>query len=144
MTELPPARSSQLPCPSPGHNPGSGRPLFAEGWTITNDVVLFQGRIFLPATSIHWATVLEQAHGTGHEGVQKTLQRLRASFYTPQDNRLVREFIKGCATCQRFKMEHLHLAGLLQPLVMPSSVWSDTAMDFIEGFPCMGGGGGDP
>jgi hypothetical protein len=58
----------------------------AKGWTITNDVVLFQDRIFLSVTSTHWTIVLEQAHGTRHEGVQKTLQRLWASFYMPQDN----------------------------------------------------------
>jgi hypothetical protein len=110
----------------------------AEGWSIADDVVLFQGCIFLPASSIHWALVLEQAHGTGHEGVQKTLQRLWVS-YTPQDNRLVHDFIKGCAICQRFKTEHLHPVGLLQPLAVPSFIWSDIVMDFIEGFPRVGG-----
>ena len=75
----------------------------------------------------------------GHEGVQKTLQRLRASFATPNDNRLVREFIRGCSVCQRNKTEHLHPAGLLQPLEIPSVVWADIAMDFVEGFPKVGG-----
>jgi hypothetical protein len=91
------------------------------------------------ASSSMWTAVLEQAHDIGHEGVQKTLHRLHAVFYTPHDSRLVREFIKECAGSQRNKTEHLHPAGLLQPLAMPSLVWSDIALDFVEGFPKVGG-----
>jgi transposase InsO family protein len=75
----------------------------------------------------------------GHEGVQKTLQRLRQSFFTPQVNKLVREFIRECSVCQRNKTEHLHPTGMLQPLAVPNTVWADIAMDFIEGFPKVGG-----
>lgn len=45
----------------------------------------------------------------------------------------MRDFVKGCTTCQRNKSDQLHPAGLLQPLEIPSAVWSDIAMDFIEG-----------
>jgi transposase InsO family protein len=69
----------------------------------------------------------------------KRLQRLQTSFSTPGDNRLVREYIKGCSVCQRNKTDHLHPTGLLQPLPVPSSVWTDIAMDFVEGFPKVGG-----
>ncbi|WVZ64411.1 hypothetical protein U9M48_013924 [Paspalum notatum var. saurae] len=43
------------------------------------------------------------------------------------------------AVCQRNKTEHLHPAGLLQPLDVPHAVWSDIAMDFVKGFPKVGG-----
>jgi hypothetical protein len=74
----------------------------------------------------------------GHEGVQKTLHQLRVSLFMPQDNHRVREFIKRCSVCQRNKTEHLHPAGLLQPLAVPSAVWQDIAMDFVEGFSKVG------
>jgi hypothetical protein len=47
--------------------------------------------------------------------------------------------VRNCTICQKNKTEHLHSAGLLQPLPIPSEVWSDIAMDFIEGFPKVGG-----
>jgi hypothetical protein len=50
----------------------------------------------------------------------------------------VRDFIRGCPTYQRNKTEHFHPAGLLQPLVVSSAVWSDIVMDFVEGFPKVG------
>jgi hypothetical protein len=104
-------------------------------WTIVNDIVLYKGCIFLPDTSTSWAPLLLQAHGMGHEGVQKTLHRLCATFFTLHDSRLIRDFIRGCSVCQRHKTEHLHPAGLLQPLDIPTTVWQDIDMDFIKGFP---------
>jgi hypothetical protein len=71
-------------------------------------------------------------------GVQKKLHRLRTSF-TPGDNRLVRDFIRSCVVCQRNKTGHLHPVGLLQPLVVPTGVWCNIALDFVEGFPKVGG-----
>jgi hypothetical protein len=85
-----------------------------------------------------WPQVLEHAHDMGHEGVQKTLQCLRASF-TPSDNKLVCDYIMGCSVCQRNKTEHLHPVGMFEPLAVPSDVWRDIALDFVEGFPRVGG-----
>jgi hypothetical protein len=36
-------------------------------------------------------------------------------------------------TC--YKTTHLQLSGLLQPLTVPTLIWSDLAMDFIEALP---------
>jgi hypothetical protein len=101
--------------------------------------LLFNGKMFVPDASSLWPVLLAQAHDQGHEGVEKTLHRWRASFYSLIANRKVREFVKGCAVCQRNKAIHLHPAGLLQPLPIPSTVWSDISMDFVEGFPKVGG-----
>lgn len=51
----------------------------------------------------------------------------------------MKEFAQGCSTYQKNKMEHLHPTGPLQPLPVPSMVWSDISMDFVEGFPRVSG-----
>jgi hypothetical protein len=108
------------------------------GWSTVDDVILYKGRIFLPPSSNHYVVILQHAHNMGHEGIQKSLLRLRASFM-PQDACRVREFIKGCTTCQRHKIEHSHPTDLLQPLDVPSMVWQDVVMDFVKGFLKVGG-----
>jgi hypothetical protein len=81
------------------------------------------------------SAILTSAHGVGHEGTQKTLHRLRADFFVPGARTIVQEFVRAYVACQRNKTEQLHPVGLLQPLEIPSSVWSASAMDFIEGLP---------
>jgi hypothetical protein len=83
-------------------------------WSVVGGFVMKDGRIFVPTSSAIWPRILDTSHGTGHKG-------------------------EGCTVCQRNKTEHLHPASLMQPLDVPSSIWSNIAMDFVEGFPKVGG-----
>ena len=47
----------------------------------------------------------------------------------------VKKFIQQCDVCQRNKVENLSPAGLLQSLPIPTQVWSDISVDFIDGLP---------
>ena len=51
----------------------------------------------------------------------------------------MQEFVRACPTCQHNKTPTQRPAGLLQPLKVPSQVWADISMDFIEGLPKVGG-----
>lgn len=47
----------------------------------------------------------------------------------------MRTYIRACDTFQRFKYDQPTFPGLLQPLLIPTSVWTEIIMDFIEGLP---------
>jgi hypothetical protein len=51
---------------------------------------------------------------------------------------VVQDYIRTCTTCQHHKSEHLHPAGLLLPLPVPTLVWTDLGLDFIEALPRVG------
>jgi hypothetical protein len=104
-------------------------------WRVVDGLVLRANRVYIPPKLALLPDVLQIAHSAGHEGIQKTLQRLRQDFGVEHDSSLVRDFVRSCLVCQRNKTEALHPAGLLQPLEVPSQVWFDIAMDFIKGLP---------
>ena len=47
----------------------------------------------------------------------------------------IEKYVAAYAICQQHKNSMLSPAGLLQPLSIPSLVWDDLTMDFIEGHP---------
>jgi hypothetical protein len=47
----------------------------------------------------------------------------------------IAKYVARCDTCHRVKVEHLKLAGMLQPLLIPSWKWEDISMDFITSLP---------
>jgi hypothetical protein len=104
-------------------------------WSVQDDLILKSGKVFIPTSSNLLHRIIQLSHTSGHEGIHKTLHRLRANFFVDHDRRLVKEFVNACIVCQQNKTQSLHPAGLLQPLPVPSRVWADTSMDFIEALP---------
>jgi hypothetical protein len=95
----------------------------------------YDGRLYIAAGSPLLQEVLQAVHEDGHEGVQRTIHRLRRDFHFPNMKQLVQDMVRACAVCQRYKSEHLHPAGLLLPLPVPQGVWTDIALDFVEALP---------
>jgi hypothetical protein len=108
-------------------------------WTVVDDLVTVGGQIYIVQSSVYLHEVLADTHNMGHEGVQKTLHRLCATFFILGARGLVKDFVRACPTCQKNKAEQLHPTGLLQPLEVPFVVWADISMDLVEGFPKVNG-----
>jgi hypothetical protein len=73
------------------------------------------------------------------DAAMKVPRRHSTDFHVPGARALVRDFVRACTTCQRNKTDQLQPAGLLQPLPVPSPVWVDIGIDFIEGLPKVNG-----
>nr|CAB3446695.1 unnamed protein product [Digitaria exilis] len=108
-------------------------------WALVDGLFTFQRRLFVPQSFALLPAILAAAHDDNHEGVQRTLHRLRRDFHVEKAHQLVRDYVRACAVCQRNKVEHLQPAGLLQPLPVPTVVWQDVSMDFVEALPKVGG-----
>lgn len=65
--------------------------------------------------------VLKELHDSptaGHQGVERTLQRLRERYYFPGMRRYVTDYLKRCVECLRYKPSNQKPAGLLQTPVL--------------------------
>ena len=89
-------------------------------WRFDDGLLLHGSRIFLPDQGDLRHQALLPAHSSGHEGVQKTLHRLRTDFYILGDRVLVQDWVHTCNNYQRNKTETRQPAGLLQLLEVPS------------------------
>jgi len=76
-------------------------------WRVVDGLILYGNRVFIPEGSPLVPMVLDLAHSAGHEGFQKTLQRLRSEFFIDHDSGLVRDFVRSCAVCQQNKVDSL-------------------------------------
>jgi hypothetical protein len=98
-------------------------------------------RIFVSDVGDLRHQAIQVAHSAGHEGIHKTLHRLCADLSILSDRALVADWsgLRNMPAQQDAESQTLPPAGLLQPLAVPSHVWVDISMDFIEGLPKVGG-----
>lgn len=109
-----------------------------EGFIMAGDRLLYKGRTVIPQSSSLKAMLLGEYHSSptgGHAGEVKTYLRLAADWYWMGMRKEVTTFVQKCEVCQQHKFSQRSPAGLLQPLPIPSKVWDDISIDFIEGLP---------
>lgn len=69
-----------------------------------------------------------------HDGVDRTLGRIRLRYYWPGMRKTVLEYVKSCVDCQRFKPSNLKPAGLLQTPVQ-SARFEVLSVDYFGPLP---------
>jgi hypothetical protein len=71
----------------------------------------------------------------GHYGFQKTYACVHRYFLGAGMKKDILQFVIECEVCQSNKGETVKARDVLQPLPIPSSLWTKISMDFIMGLP---------
>lgn len=62
-------------------------------------------------------------------------QDLKKMFWCPGMKKDVANFVYSCLTCQKSKIEHQKLSGLVKPLSIPEWKWNSICINFVVGLP---------
>ena len=104
----------------------------------SNGVLRINGRICVPNVDGLRQEILKENHQSRlsiHPGVNKMFQDMKKHYWWKGMKRDISIFVSRCATCQQVKADHQKIAGLLQPLEIPTGKWNQISMDFIDGLP---------
>lgn len=69
---------------------------------------------------------------SGHSGRDATHQRVKGLFYWKGMAKDIQAYIRSCHVCQQCNYDTTVYPGLLQPLPIPNTIWTDLSMDFID------------
>ena len=103
-------------------------------WNYEKGLILHKGLVYVPKNDNLKRRVVQQFHNNimGHPGEWKTLELITREYWWPGITEFVKEYIKGCATCQTTKI----CPPVKVPLKLnevPNGVWETITIDFIVG-----------
>ncbi|TYK01597.1 reverse transcriptase [Cucumis melo var. makuwa] len=109
---------------------------------VEEDLLVTKGnRLYVPRAGDLRKKLLYECHDTlwaGHPGWQRTYALLKKGYFWPNMRDDVMQYTKTCLICQQDKVEKVKVAGLLDPLPVPTRPWESVSMDFITHLPKVG------
>ncbi|KAL0560774.1 hypothetical protein IC582_001187 [Cucumis melo] len=105
---------------------------------IHNGMLKYKDRLVISQTSKLIPQILHSYHDSavgGHSGFLRTYKRISGELYWQGMKAVVKKYCAECLICQQNKTLCLSPAGLLLPLNIPTLIWNDISMDFVEGLP---------
>ncbi|MCV6602019.1 MAG: transposase family protein, partial [Cohaesibacter sp.] len=102
------------------------------------DVNLDFWRILVPEDEGVKTRIIQELHSTpysAHPGVQRTIGRVRQSFYWKGMTGDIRQFVDNCPVCQMEKSDHQLAKGRLMSTQIPEEKWKEISIDFVTDLP---------
>ncbi|KAJ7970764.1 Ty3/gypsy retrotransposon protein [Quillaja saponaria] len=103
-------------------------------WVEDGLLIAKGSRLFVPKAGDLRRTLMKKCHDTlwaGHPSWQRTYALLKQGYYWPQMREDAVNYSKTCLICQQDKVERKKIAGLLEPLPVPTRPWESVSLDFI-------------
>jgi len=110
------------------------RELRGDEWKLEEDLVLKEGKVYVPKDEELRVEVIQLHHDVlvaGHGGRWKTVELVTRNYWWPGVTRDVGKYVEGYDLCQRMKNRMEELAGKLKLSEVPKKPWSHLTVDFI-------------
>ena len=100
-------------------------------------LLTFQERIYVPTgTRGEIFRIYHEAESSGgHQGIEKTLEKMSRSFYFPRMRKYVEDRVNKCDICIRTKHSRHKPYGELKSPAIPDEPWKSIAWDFVVKLP---------
>ena len=108
--------------------------LRGEEWRIEGDLVIKEGKIYVPKDTELRAEVIRLHHdvpAAGHGGRWKTVELVMRNYWWPGVTRDVGRYVEGCDGCQRMKNRTEEPVGKLKLSEVSEKPWTHLTIDFI-------------
>ena len=110
--------------------------------SLEDGLVLYKKRYYIPNSNQLKLTVTRRCHDAkvaGHFGRDKTMEQMTRTYYWPDIDEWVRNYVRTCDACQRNKTARHKKYGPLKPLEIPYRPCENISMDFITELPSVSG-----
>ena len=107
-----------------------------QGFEINEGIIQYKGLIYVPKSK--HGEIIRRFHEeptAGHQGIDRTTEKISRTYYFPGMNRIVRKWIAECDICRKTKHERHRPYGEMISPSAPSGAWKSIAMDFVTKLP---------
>ena len=108
------------------------------GWTKQDELILWEGRIYVPKNKELRAGIIKSHHDSiiaGHPGRERTRELITRNYWWPRIRTDVNRYVEGCQACQRNKIDHCKVAAPLNPNETPVGPWRTITQDIVGPLP---------
>jgi hypothetical protein len=107
-------------------------------WNYEDNLILYRGKVYVPKDLELRREIVKQHHNPpimGHPGHYQTLELVSRTYWWPGMSQFIKNYVKGCATCQQTKINTHPTKEPLHPTEIPTKPFQIITQDLVTGLP---------